>query len=212
LRYEVTCHTIKQGVASVDRCPFHVFAKPCKDFTMGKWVITSSCLYHTCHYLESTRLKNYKHTSLTNAHQVLEYFESLSKGQRGGAAQLQKAAKKRGLIIKHTQAHTICTIKQESGLHIYIGQFYFLESFFKLLQQQDPGGTFSLECTTAAWEATKPQFHWFYIALLETKHAWSNGMQIMISDATFTRVSHLKHTLLLAVTFDGNNQLLVAPC
>jgi hypothetical protein len=24
-RYEVTCHTVNRNVASVDRCPFHVF-------------------------------------------------------------------------------------------------------------------------------------------------------------------------------------------
>jgi hypothetical protein len=49
----------------------------------------------------------------------------------------------------------------------------------------------------------------YYVALSVTKHALTKGLELMVADGTFTQVSYIKQTLLLAVTYDGNNQLFV---
>jgi hypothetical protein len=45
------------------------------------------------------------------------------------------------------------------------------------------------------------------------KYAWSHGnLRIMVSDGTFTTDGVFKHVILLALTFDGSNNLVVVAC
>jgi hypothetical protein len=68
-----------------------------------------------------------------------------------------------------------------------------------------------LETKQCTWEDTHeyrhvPQFHRYYVAPSYLKQVWTNGLRIMMFDASLTCTGQFKHTILFAVTLDGNHQ------
>lgn len=98
--------------------------------------------------------------------------------------------------------------KRVNSLLVNTGQYWLLKSYFTILQQaNDPGGTFKLETVESGWDPT-PQFKRCYVALSFTKHQWAVGsVRILTTDGTSTQTGIFGHTILLAVTHDGNNDL-----
>ena len=84
-----------------------------------------------------------------------------------------------------------------------------LKSYFDFLSGKDQNGTFILETQTCNWDASSGQFKRCYACFSFLKQFWTNGgcVPLFAVDGTFTTSGVIKHTLLFAVSYDGNNEL-----
>ena len=177
----------------------------------GEWKVVRLQDTHTCHGTDpNLRQRNPRSRDYDVAFPTISFFQPNKLGHN--AEQLEKIAKQsNGVIIKRSQAHKIIARKKDRQLSHLIGQYMLLPSYFRILKQMDPGGTFTLDDTVCSWDVDKVQFKCCYVALSSMKAVWAKHgtFKLVVSDGTFTLDGQFKHTLFLAVTFDGNNELVV---
>jgi Transposase, Mutator family len=203
-------------------CQFHVYARKAnskeieKDSSISSdhFKITSINLLHTCK--ECNRKRNYDTSTLELSFSSVDDYLPPCKAKGGGAKQLRKTAQAaNGLKIEESHSFKIVSNKTDSSVPKHIGQYYLLQSFFESRKVLDPHGTYILETQYCYWNSNirqnihLPQFKRYYIASSTMKHLWTHGLRLMVSDGTFTTSGFFKHVILLAVTFDGNNQLCI---
>jgi hypothetical protein len=101
-------------------------------------------------------------------------------------------------------------------MEVHLGQYFLLTSLLERWRTDDPDGNYILETTITPWvpeEGFPPlgQFDRSYVAMSSSKQAWATEghMKMVFCDGTFTTSGKFKHTLLFAVTMDGNNQILL---
>jgi hypothetical protein len=125
--------------------------------------------------------------------------------------QYQQVAKTTtGLNVKKGQANSAVHSKSNSTLEAQLGQYFFLPSLIETYRKEDPSGTYLIEYTNCAWDSSLKQFDRAYFACGFSKHFWKNAkMPIYFCDGTFTKLKGFKHILLIATTFDGNNEIVV---
>jgi hypothetical protein len=201
----------KEGV-----CQAHVFAKEVSN-AMGEgshWFIYSFNGQHSCKDSESVRKRNYQHSQIESTSIPLRGFVPNKRTQGGAAKQVIDIASKDGMAIGRGQAHSIVNTLRVDSVPVHIGQYWLLKSYFAILEDKDPGGTFKLEMETKkkGWNDWNPapQFKRCYVAFSFTKHQWMVGsVRIIVTDGTFTKTGIFTHTILLAVTYDGNNELVL---
>jgi hypothetical protein len=216
-----TYHPVKKGeqcdesdrVVVDENCRFCITARraPNGDDQMV-WTIKIADLDHTCSQRNDgsmVRTKNYNRRTLEKAYPEIAAFIPNKKG--GSAKQLTDIAKaSTGIELKASHAHSIVASKEASFLEHHIGQYMLLESYLDLLREADPSNAIVIEKRPCRWSPGHFQFKRYYIALSCVKQAWlKSGVRIVAADATFTTSKHFKHTLLIAVTFDGNNELMI---
>lgn len=178
------------------------------------WSIYSFIGQHSCKDSESVRKRNYQHSQIDSTCIPLKGFVPNKRTQGGGAKQVIDIASKDGMAIGRGQAHSIVRTLRVDSVPVHIGQYWLLKSYFATLQDKDPGGTFKLEMETKKkdwndWNPA-PQFKRCYVAFSFTKHQWTVGsVRIIVTDGTFTKTGIFTHTILLAVTYDGNNELVL---
>ncbi|KAI2494021.1 hypothetical protein MHU86_20507 [Fragilaria crotonensis] len=89
-------------------------------------------------------------------------------------------------------------------------KYFILESYLNNLRIADSGASVYFQTISCPWRPTLAQFHRCYVALSTSKLAWECGcIRIVIADGTFSKGGHFQQTLLLAVAFDGNNEIVL---
>ena len=75
------------------------------------------------------------------------------------------------------------------------------------VETKSPEGTYVQETRIASCNQSVLQFNRLYIAMSFVKHTWRHSKVFLVAaDDTYTTSDWFKHTLLLAVTYDGNNE------
>ena len=84
-----------------------------------------------------------------------------------------------------------------------------MKPYFDFLSDKDQEGTFILESQTCTWDASLQQFKMCFVCFLYVKEFWANNgfTPLFAVDGTFTTSGIMRHRLLLAVSYDGNNEL-----
>ena len=114
-----------------------------------------------------------------------------------------------GISLKKSQAHNILKDKGQNNVSIHIGHYLLLKSYFNFLSQKNQEGTFILETQTCTWDASLEQFKRCYVCFSFVKKFWMNNgcVPLFAVDGSFTTRGIIKHTILFAVSYDGNNEL-----
>ena len=85
-----------------------------------------------------------------------------------------------------------------------------LPSLFLAYAAADANATFIIKDTPCTWDATLKHVSRAYICLSFAKHFWSNaGINLILCDGMFTKTRGFCHIVLIAATFDGNNQVTI---
>lgn len=81
---------------------------------------------------------------------------------------------------------------------------------FRACQSDDPAGSYVCKSTICQWDSSKRQFLRCYIALSFVTAFWvCASIRLVICDGTHTKSTTFQYVVLIAVTFDGNNQVVV---
>jgi hypothetical protein len=195
-------------------CQCHINARPVKNSDgclTGEWKICSFHGVHTCSDYESTRKRNYKCSVLNAVSPSLSGYVPNRKKRIGAAQQVREIAQRsNGIHLTKSHAYKVVTAKRRDGIEVHIGQYFLLTSYFQHLKRADPEGSFILETQHSLWQSEFRQFQRCYVAFSFAKYAWSVGsIRVVTSDGTFTTSPVFNHIILLAVTHDGNNQLVL---
>jgi hypothetical protein len=204
-------------------CPFSVRAskkRTEKEGESSKWKITKSALDHTCNN-QGDRVRNYRSADLENAFKVLSQLKattaaattSQTRGQGIAAASKLSnlALQTTGRPIKLAQARKmVAKLRPETSLEMQLGQFHLVQSYFSIMRNQDPMGSFLLEEETCQWNPDLMQFRRYYVCLSAMKHAWITGsMRVMVPNGAFQVNGILQNTLLLGIAHDGDGQPII---
>jgi hypothetical protein len=115
-----------------------------------------------------------------------------------------------GLNLKISQSFNVVAAKSQDRVEAHIGQYFLLTSYFQHLRRADPDGTFLFQVQEPQWLINCQQFWCCYVAFSFAKHAWDIGsIRVITSDGTVTKLGVFNHIVLLAVTHDGNNKLVL---
>ena len=199
--------TIKEWKAQ-PICHAHIF--------VSGTTVKSINLHHECSNEHVGRKRNYNAKQLHLASQDLlkTLPNSSHKGCRSEAAtEYMETAEKEGFSVGRGQAYKVISRLSKQPIEAQIGEFYFLQSLFQAWKRADPDGSYTLEKAPCAWKgAPMDQFQRYYMAPSISKHAWRHSqMHLFISDAceTSSNWSSFQMSLLMAVTLDGNDQVVV---
>jgi len=212
-KYLAVCYsnkTTKGWKEDSTTCQWLVHAKPyCKGSPDGSWIVSDFVSHHSCRDCDSKRKRNYSSKVISKASTTVSTFLP-SKKRLGATQQLQNMVKASdGITLGKTQAHSIVKSKSSTSTHIHIGQYLLLKSYFDFLCDKDQNGTFVLETQPCTWDSSLEQFGRSYVCFSFVKEFWSKGgcTPLFVVDGTFTTTGIIKHTLLFAVSYDGNNEL-----
>ena len=187
------------------RAHIHVVGK-----TEDKCVIQSLDLQHTCDESIAKRKRNYKTKDIAILSEAVEMYQPTTT-KDGNARQLKDIAKNStGFTLGRSQAYRFVHQRSADTIHAQIGQYMLLTDLFKELKEQDAEGTFLLENKTCSWNPDLEQFHRSYIALSFMKHFWKKAIiKMIVIDGTHTKLDDFKHIILVAVTYDANNEIVI---
>lgn len=83
-----------------------------------------------------------------------------------------------------------------------------MPSLFKAREEDNSAGTFVCKTEPCNWSDNLDHFHRCHLSCSFSKEFWNcAGIRFAVCNGAHTRGSAFKHVVLLAVTFDGNNQL-----
>jgi MULE transposase domain len=207
-RYFSVCYSApKTGwKGATDKCRAHV--KGIGDHGGELMEIVSINPTHTCSRTDSKRKRNYRTKDICKVSDVLSVYEPAKAGNAKQFASMTKAAT--GVSVKNGQANLAVKSKSDETLEAYMGQYFWLRSLFTAYKESDKEGTFELEEVPCIWNDSLNQFYRCYVCLSIAKHFWSYaGIRLLCCDGTFTRNNCFKHIILIATTFDGNNQIVI---
>jgi MULE transposase domain len=208
-RYFSVCYSApKTGwKAALDTCRCHVKAIGCSSDEME---IVSIDTTHSCSKTDSSnkRKRNYRTTEICRVSDILSVYEPAKSGNTKQFAAMTKAAT--GVTIKNGQANLAVKSKSDDTVEAQMGQYFWLRSLFRIYQESDPDGRYLLEECSCLWAQQLKQFKRCYVTLSIAKHFWScAGIGLICCDGTFTKNNCFKQIVLLATTFDANNQIVV---
>ena len=133
-------------------------------------------LNHTCLPEDSQRKRNYKMKDIAMLSEAVAMYEPTS-NREGNAKQLTTIAKAAtGFDIGRTQAYRTIHERANDSIHAQIGQYMLLPDLFRMLKQDDPDGTHTIETADCLWDENKQQFKRCYVALSFMKHFWRKAI------------------------------------
>ena len=172
--------------------------------------IKSVQLKHTCLAEDCQRKRNYRMQDIAALSDAVSMYRPTAT-REGNAKQLSSITKaSTGFDIKRAQAYRSVHERSHDTIQAQIGQYMLLPDLFRVIKEQDPHGSSILESQDCAWDEEKQQFKRCYIALSFMKHFWKKSLiRMIVIDGTHTKLADFKHIILLAVTFDGNNEIVI---
>lgn len=194
-------------------CRAHMHIKPVeKSDVNGLWEVVSLNSDHTCSNEGNKRKRQYLTRQVETMVPAVVGGYTTTKKKQGNAKQLMKIVKATaGVDIKFGQANRHIHSISHDQLHQQIGQYMWIPSIFQdIFEEDDPEGTYKVEYDVPHWDTDKNQFKRCYIAPSFTQHLWAEGaIRMIVADGTFTKGLDFKHTVLLGVTFDAENKIVV---
>ena len=172
--------------------------------------ITSIDMNHTCGASRERRKRNYRTKDIADVSECLGLYEPTRKKEGNAKQFIQITKKATGVTMKKGQAALAIRSKSNETIEAQIGQYMLIPSLLKAYESADPNGTFLCEDRECPWNSELRQFVRAYLCLSIAKHFWSNaGIRLVVCDGTFTKSRGFKHIILIAVTYDGNNQVVI---
>ena len=112
-----------------------------------------------------------------------------------------------GVDLKRGQATRAIRGFCNDSIEAMVRQFMWIPSLMSIYTQDDASGTYILEHKPCSWDNSLKQFHQLYAAPSISKHLGENGqIGLVCCDGTFTKARGFNSIILIAVTFDGNDQ------
>ena len=206
-RYHSVCHMAPvKGWSKAAGCRAHLkYVGSTKD----KCEITSVDLEHTCCMSDNKRKRNYGTKDLAKMSEAIALCEPTTsrKGNANQFINLTKAAT--GLPMKKGQAYKAVHKASNDTLEAQLGQYMLLPSLFTWLEANDPRGTHEIDDINSSWHDEVVQFGRCYVCLSASKDFFSEAkIQFISMDGTFTKLGDFRQIMLVAVTFDANNQII----
>ena len=210
-RYVSVCYTAPKTGWKEDCLCCKAHFKAIGD-TRDNMTVVSFDPNHTCGTSDTRRKRNYLTRDIAEVSDVLGLYE-LTSTKHGNTRQFIRMTKaSTGVTLKAGQAALAIRSRSHDTVEAHIGQYMWIPSVFETYKESDPAGTYIYESSPCAWDngnALK-QFKRCYACISIAKMFWENaGISLFLCDGTHTKCSSFKHILLLAVTFDGNNQLVL---
>jgi hypothetical protein len=155
-------------------------------------------------------VRNYLTRDIWEVSNIIDVYQPTS-SRTGNAKQFQAMTKSAtGVDIKNGQASLAVSGKCSDTIEAQIGQYMWLPLLIKAYEDSDPAGTYVLESETSVWKEEIRQFHRAYLCMSTSRHFWRHAnMNMVVCDGTFTKLKAFRHIILLAVTFDGQNQVMI---
>ncbi len=172
--------------------------------------VTSVNLEHHCDASDPGRKRQYSVSMISLVSDEIREYDGPTK-ERGTAVQIYaEAAKAAGFEIGRTQAYKVLHEINQDPIEIHIGQYFLLSSALKTWRQADPEGTYEIETVPATWDDALDSFHRLYLAPSFAKHAWKHcHTRFVTLNASLRTEGHFSHQILLAVTYDSNDEILL---
>ena len=163
---------------------------------------------HSCGEFEEKRKRNYQVKDIALPSEAVEMHQPTA-NRDGNARQLRDITKvSTGFTLGRGQAYRFVHERSADAVHAQIGQCVLLPDLFRELDSQDPDGTLLLESNDCPWNQNMQQFKRCCISLSFMKHFWKKAIiRMVVVDGTHTKLDDFKHTILIAVTYDGNNEI-----
>lgn len=203
------CHASKKTgwATATDCCRAHAKATGA---SRDEMVTTSLDLVHTCGAQSVRRKRNYCARDIAEVSSIVDVHQPAA-SRAGNAKQCINMVKQAtGVTVKTGQANCAIRSKSHHSIEAQVGQCMWPPSLFRAHEQDNPAGTHIHESLPCSWNTKLRQFGRCYVATSCAKTFWQHaGIGLTVCDGTHTKGSAFKHTLLLAVTFDGNNQVTI---
>ena len=169
-------------------------------------------MIHTCSADIIGRKRQYQASLLNDLTPILGAYVSTS-NKRGNTNQLKQMMKTTaGVEMATSQANRLVHEKSHTTIKAQLAQYFCIPSIFDdVFKADDPGGIYVFDTVPCLWERSYQQFHRCYCCpSFSSKAFWAEGeIRLLIGDGTFTKGLAFKHVLLLVVTFNSNNRLVV---
>lgn len=194
-RYRLRCNCKEGGIVAT-------FQR--KD---GKWKVISFDNAHEC---DPAAAEQFSRKRQIKASDIKLLYQPLAKkiAGAGDPKQVQDSVKDLGIDLKLTQARNMLLRSKGDHTVSQIGQYFLLKSYFDILSKSDPEGTFQLEFFRPRWTKTK-QFNRYYISFSMCHTAWDHCNKVLVSKGTLSNNGAFEHTILLAVSYDGNDEMVL---
>ena len=190
-----------------DHCKAHVRASGENQDIMK---ITSIDINHTCGVDQRRRKRNYLTRDIADVSDLVGIYEPTTSKEGNTKQFIQMTKKATGMSLKKGQATLAIRQKCNDSMEALIGQYMLLPSLFWAYSFTDPFGSYIIEDSPCPWNQELKQFTRCYICLSIAKRFWSNdGIRLVLCDGTFNKTRGFRHIILIACTFDGNNQVII---
>ena len=178
--------------------------------TLDECKIVSLDLRHSCDESDPRRKRQYKSGHISDLSEAVSLYQPTLR-REGNAKQVTEIARaSTGFTLGRTQAYRLVHERSNDTIHAQIGQYMLLPNLFQQLNTLDPEGTHTLESIECPWNEELRQFKRCYIGLSFMKHFWSKAdIKMIVIDGTHTKLEDFKHIMLIAVTFDANNEVVI---
>jgi Transposase, Mutator family len=207
-RYFSVCYTVpKTGwKGNTTLCRAHVKAVGTNDDLLN---ITSIDLMHTYERsVDNMRKRNYLTRDICEVSDVLKVYQPAKAGNAKQFAKITKTAT--GVPMKNRHANLAVKSSSHDTIEAQIGQYFWLKSLLRAYKESDEDGSFVLEYTECTWREDIDQFYQMYCCLSIAKNFWSSaGLTLVVCNGTFTRNNCFKQIVLIAASFDANNQIVI---
>ena len=190
-----------------DHCKAHIKA-------VGKnrdeMTITDIDTNHTCGVNHSRRKRNYLTRDIADVSNLLGIYEPTATKEGNAKQYIQMTKRATGVSLKKGQANLAIRSKCNDSIEAHIGQYMLIPSLFWAYAIADPFGSLIFEDVPCPWNNELKQFTRCYVCISVAKRFWSNaGIRLVLCDGTFNKTRGFKHIILIACTFDGNNQVTI---
>jgi Transposase, Mutator family len=207
-RYFSVCYSapVKGWKNATNTCRAHI--KACGN-SPEHMVITSIDLNHTCDpNTEERRRQNYRTRDISNLSEAVALWEPAKSGNAKQFSRITKTST--GVDMKTGQASRAVRKKSFDSTEVHLAHYFWLPSLFNTYQGEDPDGTYQLEWNVCGWNPNLKQFHRAYLCMSIAKHFWRHAViEMCVCDGTFTRSNAFKHIILIATTYDPNNNITI---
>jgi len=172
--------------------------------------VTSVSLEHHCTEANPGRKRQYSVAMIALASDEIRDYDAPTQ-ERGTAVQkYAETAKAAGFELGKSQAYKVIQRISQEPLETHIGQYFLLTSVLKAWKRLDVGGTYEMDTIPASWNENLDSFQRLYVAPSFAKHAWKHcQMRLVTLNASFRTGGHFSHVLLLAVTYDANDDMII---
>lgn len=183
-------------------CKAHIF--------IYKNKVTSIRLEHDCSASDPGRKRQYSFAMINLASNEMREYDGPTRERGKSVQKYAEAAKAAGFEMGRTQAYKVLRRINQDPIETHIGQYFLLTSMIKLWKRADMGGTYEIDTVSASWNDKLDSFQRLYVAPSFAKHAWKKcHMRFITLNASFRTGGHFSHTVLLAVTYDANDDIII---